>query len=221
MTGNPFTDPAGNRGFNPANVLPTSQPGDVPIGAPQPGADTATRQAFLPQELMTPFYNASGVNANLGTLLAGAVPDSVNFIRETMDPHNLTTMEQTFMDASHQDASEEMERLLVQQEGQFRNTPFHSAMPQQQGLIHDQLSRNMLNVGSQLALQRQELAGRLSSIPISGLQSSLEFGTQIPERLFNMSNQAFNAPYQIPLNVYSQLPFNSPTLVQTDQGGGK
>ena len=217
----PFVDPTSNRGFNPANVLPTSPPGDVPIGPPQPNADTATRQAFLPQELMSPFYNAQGVNANVGTLLAGNMPAITDFIGQTMDPNRLTDMEQTFMDTSYQDAQEMMQNLLVQQEGQFRNTPMSSALPEVQGQIMDRMNRGLLNVGSQLALQRQQLASRLAPMNISALNQAIDYGPRMSERLFNLANQAYNAPYQIPLNIYSQLPFNAPTLVQTNQGSGK
>ena len=216
---NPFTDPGGNRGFNPSQVLPTSGAGDRPLGAPQPGADTATRQSFMPQELMTPFYNAQGVNANLGTMFAGSMPNTMGFINDMMNP-NLNMMEQNFLNTSAQDAAEQMERMMVRQEGQFHNTPFHSALPAAQAEVFDQFNRNLLNQGSSLALQRMDRATQLAPIPIAGLQQSLDYGTQISERLFNMSNQAYNAPYQIPLQVYSQLPFNSPTLVQTNDGGG-
>lgn len=215
---NPFTDPTGNRTFTPGQTLP-NQPNDRPIPQANPGASTEARQAFMPPELLAPFYNAQGVNANLGSMFAASIPGTMDFINQQMSP-NLNQMERAFLDTSAQDAAELMERMMVQQEGQFHNTPFHSYMPQQQAQVFDQFNRNLLNQGSQLALQRMSNATQLAPIPIAGLQQSLDYGPQISERLFNLSNQAFKAPYEIPLNVYSQLPFNAPTLVQEPESGG-
>lgn len=217
---NSFTDPTGSRTFRPGSVLPTSTAGDNPIPALQPQADTATRQNFLPQELLAPFYNSAGVNANLGTMYAGLMPGMSSFLGGMMSPE-LNQMEQNFMNTSAQDAAEQMEQMMGQQTAMFHNTPFHSALPQMQANVYDQFNRNLLNVGSQLGLQRQQLANQSASLAMSGMQNSLDYGPQIAERLFNLSNQAYLAPYQLASQTYAQLPFNAPTLVQTGGGGGK
>lgn len=216
---NAFTDPTGTRTFGPGQVLPTSQPGDNPIPQMQPQANTATRQGFLPQELLAPFYNSAGVNANLGTMYAGLMPGLQQHL-SGMFSQGPNVTEQNFMNTSAQDAAELMQTVMNEQEGMFHNTPFHSAMPQMQANVYDQFNRNLLNVGSQLALQRQQLANQAGGMVMGGMQQSLDYGPQIAERLFNLSNQAYMAPYQLASQTYAQLPFNAPTLVQTDSGGG-
>lgn len=217
--GRSFSDPAGNRGFGPGMVAPTSAPGDLPMGATQTGASTAVRQSFLPQEMMAPFYNAGGVNANLGTMWAGMMPQVQSYLSGVMSP-NLNAMEQNFMNTSAQDAGELMENVMGQQEAMFHNTPFHSALPQMQANVYDQFNRNLLQTGSQLALQRLQTANQAAAFPISGLQQSMQFGPDLAERMFNLSNAAYRSPYEIPLQTYAQLPFNAPTMVQTG-GQGK
>lgn len=218
-TPNAFTDPTGQRTFRPGMTLPTSAPGDVPIPNMQPQPDTATRQGFMPPELLAPFYNSAGVNANIGTMYAGLMPGLGQHIAGMMSQGPNVT-EQNFMNTSAQDAAELMERMMGEQEGMFHNTPFHSALPQMQANVFDQFNRNLLNVGSSLALQRQQLANQAGGMLMSGMQQSLDYGPQIAERLFNLSNQAYLAPYQLASQTYAQLPFNAPTLVQTGGGGG-
>lgn len=219
LRSNVYTDPAGNRGFGPGMIGTNSPSNDNPMWRPQQGMNTQMRQAFLPPELMSPFYNAQGVNANLGTMFAGMMPQVQSHISSVLNPA-LTANESNFLNTTAQDASELMERMMTQQEAMYRGTPFHSAVPGAQAEVFDQFNRNLLQTGSQLAMQRLQTANQVAAMPIAGLQQSIDYGPQMAERLFNLSNQAYAAPYQIPLQVYSQLPFNSPTLVQSGGGGG-
>lgn len=217
---NPFSDPTGSNTYSATGVQSGNPHYSTGAAGPTlPDPDTALRQSFMPEEFMAPFYNAQGVNANLGTMFAQLMPQTMGFLGAQMSP-NLNAMEHNFLNTSAQDAAELMQRMMVQQEGQFHNTPFHSALPQAQAEVFDQFNRNLLNTGSQLALQRQQSAGQLAQIPIAGLQQSIDYGPQVSERMFNMLNSAYNARFQTPLQVYSQLPFSAPTLVQTGGGGG-
>lgn len=205
--------------FTPGDVLPTSQPGDQAIPRMQPQASVQTRQNFLSPELLVPFYNSAGVAGNVGTMFGGMLPQMRDFMMSQTDPR-LNQMERSFMAASAENSRKALGDLLQRQESQFELMPFHSELPRAQGELQEQLNRDLLQQGSQLSMARQSIGAQMAPMAFQGIQQAAQTGPNLVERLFNLATQAYSAPYQIPLNIYSQLPFVAPTVIQQSGGGG-
>jgi len=217
--------------MSPGQQIPGSQSGDNPLTAPQPGATTAVRQGFLDPSLTAPFYNAAAVAGNAGTQMgqlgqqsAALAPQANNFLSGLFS-NNLNPMEQSFMAASLGNALVGMQQGMNRQEAQFEGTPFHSALPQAQGQVMEQMFRDMFQQGSQMGLQREQLATQASGQPfnqamtgLGGAMTAAQIGPQMSQGLFNMANAHYNAPYSLPMNLWSGVPISSPTVLAS-QGG--
>lgn len=205
--------------FTPGSVLPTSGPDDKPIPAIQPQASLETRQNFLDPSLLTSFYNTGAVAGNMGTMYGSMLPQMRDFMMAQTSPR-LNQMEQGFMAASTENSRKTLEDLLQRQEAQYELMPFHSELPRAQGELQAQMNRDLLQQGSQLAMARQSIGAQMAPMAFQGMHQAMDVGPNLVERLFNLATNAYSAPYQIPLQVYSQLPFVAPTVVQQSGGGG-
>lgn len=226
-TGEPFANVGSGNNFgfgtSPAVNQVGEQVPDAPPGAtlpgPIPGAPQATRNAFMPAVFTAPYYNAAATAGNLGTMqTAGVAPYAANFMQQQFSP-TLNPMEQSFMQAGLSNASRALEQGMLRQESQFEDTPFHSALPRAQGDVMSQVADSLIGQGSQLGLQRMQMANQLAPFPFNyGLQAA-QVGPNMSERYFNLLNNAYQQYTTLPLATYSQIPIPSP-VVQTNSGGG-
>lgn len=200
----------GNSGINPRNTF-----------APNPTPDASYSNSFLPANMTANLFNLSGVAGNLGTMMGQTAPQAASFINDTFNP-NLNTMEQSFAQASMQDALRAMNQQTLRAEGQFENSPFHSSLPQVQREILSDTTNNLAKNFSQMGLQRQQIGAGLAQFPFQFPLQAADVGAQAAERTFNMANQAMNANLQFPLSIYNQIPTPGPVIATGggQQGGG-
>jgi len=175
---------------------------------------------FLHPNYTAGLYNLAGAAGNLGTYTGLLAPQAADFMSQLWNP-NLNNMEQTFLQSGTDSALRAQNQAMLRAEQQFENTPFHSGLNQARQDIVNDTTRNLAQSASQAGLQRQQLATSASQFPFEYTLNAANVGAQAGERLFNMSNQAYAAPYQIPLSVYSQLPIAAPTIATNQGGGGK
>lgn len=194
-------------------------PNGLPIPYPQPAANEEIRHSFMSPNLTAPYYNAAGVAGNLGTLTGQVAPNAANFMNQLFNPQ-LNQMEQNFMGASLGNALAGMNEGFNRQEGQYEGTPFHSGLPQAQGDVMEQMMRDMFQTGSQMGLQRQQIAASQAQFPFQFTAEAAQIPVQMAQGMFNQANTAFNAPYQIPSAVWGGYPVTAPATV-VNQGGGK
>ena len=185
--------------------------------APNAAAPQEIRNSFMPQNFVSPYYNAAGVAGNLGTMATSVAPAATNFMEGMFSP-NLNTMEQSFLGAGMNNASRLLEQAMGRQEAQFEDTPYHSGLARVQGDVMNQFANDLVSQGSQLGLQRQNTAAQMSQFPFTyGLQAS-QVAPNMSERMFNMYNSAFQQGTQLPLSVYTQIPVPSPVVSQSSGG---
>lgn len=205
--------------IDPGQTFPNSSQGDNPILMPQPAANTATRQSFMPPNYMAPYYNAAGVAGNLGTMLGGAAPAAANFMQGMFDP-NLNQMESSFMGASLGNALRGMDQGFQRQEAQFEGQPGHSGLFAAQGDVMEQAMRDLMQTGSQMGLQREQLAAGMSQFPFTGTMEMANQPVQLQSQMYNQLNNAWAQPYQEANTVYSGIPVSAPAVI-ANQGSGK
>ena len=209
----------GNGAQAPGSTYQLGPEGQQPfIQNPDGSNSDRTSNEFLHGNYTAPFYNLAGVAGNLGTMQGLIAPNAAEFQNQLFNP-NLNTMEQTFLQSGTDSALRAQEQAMTRAEGQFENTPYHSGLNQARQDIVNDTTRNLAQSASQAGLQRQQLATSASQFPFEFALNAANTGAQAGERMFNMANQAYSAPYQIPLSVYSQLPIQAPTIA-TSQGGG-
>lgn len=177
-----------------------------------------TTNNFLHSNYTAGLYNLAGAAGNLGTMTGLVAPQAADFLSQLFNPQ-LNSMEQTFLQSGTDSALQAQNQAMLRAEQQFENTPFHSGLNQARQNIVNDTTRNLAQAASQAGLQRQQLATSASQFPFEYTLNAANTGAQAGERLFNLSNQAYATPYQIPLSVYSQLPISAPTIA-TQQGGG-
>lgn len=217
--------------IHPGQQLPGSGAGDAPLQAPQPLADTGTRQSFLSPNLTAPSYNAAAVAGNAGTAMGQLAGQSANMVPQAnsfmsgLFSNNLNPMEQSFMGASLGNSLVGMQQGMNRQEAQFEGTPFHSALPQAQGAVMEQMFRDMFQQGSQMGLQREGLATQVANSPFNnamtgyaGASQQAQVGPQMAQGMFNMANAHYNSPQSLPLALWSGVPISAPTVLAS-QGG--
>ena len=185
---------------------------------PNPVPNSDYSNAFLPANMTANLFNLAGVSGNLGTMMGSVAPQATNFLQGMFNP-GLNPMEQNFAQASLYDNSHLMNQAMLRAEGQFENSPFHSSLPQVYREIMNDTTNNTAKNFSQMALQRQQLSTSLAPTVFDFPIKAADVGAQAGERLFNISNQAYAAPYQIPLSLYNQIP--TPGPVVTTGGGGQ
>ena len=187
---------------------------------PNPDGSNSDRTSndFIHSNYIAPYYNLVGVAGNLGTMQGLNAPAAAQFQNQLFNPQ-LNQMEQTFLQSGTDSAIRAQEQALTRAEGQFENTPFHSGLNQARQDVVNDTTRNLAQSASQAGLQRQQLATSASQFPFEYALNAANMGAQAGERMFNMANSAYSAPYQIPLSVYSQLPITAPTIA-TQQGSG-
>lgn len=196
------------------------RPDGTQIPGAQPQASQSIRNNFLPATFAAPYYNAAATAGNLGTMqTAGVAPAAAQFMQQQFSP-TLNPMEQSFMQAGMSNASRALEQGMTRQESQFEDTPFHSGLPRAQGDVMSQVADSLIGQGSQLGLQRMQMANQTAQFPFTyGLQAA-QVGPNMSERYYNLLNNAFQQYTNLPLSTYSQVPIPSP-VVQTSQSGGK
>jgi len=203
--------------------FPTSQNTSTSVQsspAPDPYAPTDTyRNNFLSSTYTAPYYNATGVAANVGTMLGQAAPGASNFLQQTFNP-SLNTFEQAFLGAGLGNALTTQEQGFNRQEAQFENTPFHSGLNQAQGDVMNQTSRDLMSIAGQMGMQRQQLAGSMVQYPFEGALQAAMVGPQMSERMYNLANNAFSQPQQTAMQVWSGVPVPSPAVITGGQSGG-
>lgn len=214
--GQQYTPPT----INPGQVFPNSAGGgDVPLLAPNPGPNQDVRNQFLNPNFTDPYFAQAQAAANLGSTAAGAVPAAGQFMQQLFNP-NLNQFEQAGLQAGMGNAQKLLEQGMTRVEDQYENNPYHGALPQQQGEVMNQFGRDAMSQASQMALQRQQLATGAMSTPFDITTKQAAVAPQASERLFNLSNTAFNQPYNLPMQVYSQIPLASQTLIPQTQSQG-
>lgn len=176
----------------------------------------------LPQQYTAPYYNAAGVAGNVGTMLGQSAPAASNFLQGLFSP-TLNSFEQAFLGAGLGNALTTQEQGFNRQEAQFENTPFHSGLPQAQGDVMNQTSRDMMSIAGNMGMQRQQLANQQVQYPFQGALQAAMVGPSLAEREFNLANTAFSIPYQLPMSVWSGIPVPSPAVItgQGSSSGGK
>ena len=178
---------------------------------------TDISNSFLGNTYTAPFFNLAGVAGNLGTMAGQVAPQAFSFLNQLFNPQ-LNQMEQTFASSSLQDALRAMNQQTLRAEGQFENSPFHSSLPQVQREIVNDTTNNIANQFASMGLQRQQLATSAVQYPGNFAMQAADTGAQAAERMFNMSNVAYNAPYAQANQTYSQIPIAAPVV--TTGGGG-
>ena len=193
-----------------------------PASATPAAPSTSIQQQFMPPQLLAPYYNMSGVAGNLGTMVGSAAPAASQFLGSLFSPE-LNPMAQAYMQAGMGNALTGLEQGMIRQEEQFEGTPFHSALPRAQGETMEQFSRNAMQTGAQMGMQQQQLAAQAMPFTFQFPLQAAQAPVAAAEGMFNMANQAFMAPYQLPMQYYQQYPVQSPTVIAQPQqsGGGK
>lgn len=220
---NPSQSSSGGSGGGGSNSFytegPQYQQGSMPTGNSNFPDYTQLSNTFLHPNFTAPYYNLVGVAGNVGTAAGSALPGATNFLNQLFNPQ-LNQMEQTFLQSGTDSALRAQEQAMTRAEQQFENTPFHSGLNQARQDVVNDTTRNLAQSASQAGLQRQQLATSAVQFPFEMPLNAANTGAQASERMFNIANQAYAAPWQIPLSVYSQLPITAPTIATNSGGGG-
>jgi len=182
-------------------------------------APVDTRNNFLSANYTAPYYNATGVAANVGTMLGQAAPGAASFLQDMFNP-SLNAFEQSYLGAGLGNALTTQEQGFNRQEAQFENTPFHSGLNQAQGDVMNQTSRDLLSTAGQMGIQREQLAGSMVQYPFEGSLQAAMVAPQMSERMYNLANNAFGQPQQTAMQVWSGVPVPSPAVITGQSGGG-
>jgi len=225
-------DPMGNFTPTPTNTGGGNTPAPTTGGGgnPQPQGPTEWNRVpnnvneylqFLEPNYTAGLFNLAGVAGNIGSMVGQTTPQATQFLGGLFSP-TLNPMEQAFMQAGGEEQRRAMEQAMLRMEGGFENMPYHSGLQQVQREVLRDANNSMLREASQLGLQRQQLATGALQYPLEMPINAANTAAQAAERMFNMGNAAYNAQYQIPLSIFSQLPYAAPTVLQTQgQQGGK
>lgn len=207
--GTPLTN---SNTINPGQTLPNSQAGDNPVVAPQPSANQATRNSFLGSAETAPFYNMAGVAGNLGTASGAAVANASNFYQQELSG-NLTAAEKASLQAGQQTASSNLAQGMNQVNEQYENNPFADSRVREQGNLMNQSANNLLTNASNMGIAQNQTAAGIASQPFTLTQNAANTGATAATDLFNMANTAYNAPYQLAEQTYSQIPISGSTIL--------
>lgn len=214
-----------NYGYNPQMAgSGTQNPVDSPDSGiktiqPASAANNSVRNSFIPPNLTSPFYNASGVYGNLGSYTGAMVPQAASFMNQLWNP-NLNNFEQSFLDAGSQNAAKLMQQGLMRVEDQFEGTPMHSSLPRMQGEVINQYARDLTGQAGQMGMQRQQLGAQMSQFPFQATSGFAGMNTQNAQQLYNLAQNQYNSSLAPALSYWAQAPFAQP-ITTISQGGGK
>lgn len=194
-------------------------PQSMPMSPPQYSAPAETRNAFLPQNYTAPYYNAAGVAGNIGTMMGAIAPGAASYMQGLFSP-TLNNFENAFLGAGLGNAMVGLEQGMNRQEAQFEGTPYHSGLAQAQGDVMNQTSRDLISMGGQMGMQRQQLANQMAQYPFDMAMQSSMVGPTMSERMYNLANNAFQTPLQFGTSIWSGIPVPSPAIQQNSSGGG-
>jgi len=204
--------------LNPGQTLPYSNDGDLPLQSPYGNPPTSTSQQFLNPSLVAPYYNAAGVAGNLGTL-TGQNAQAANQFQAGLWNPNLNNFEQSFLQAGLGNNQVLLNQMMAQQNAQYQDTPFHSSLARSQNDLMAQMGRDTLSQAAQMGMQREGIGAQMSTFPFQYTQQAANVGADMSERMFNMYNQQFNNPFQVPLAYYAQSPMLTPSIIPQGQSG--
>lgn len=174
---------------------------------------------FMPDILSNPFVSGINSATQMGSFASQAAPAAGHFQQDLYNP-NMNAMETNFLGASASQGLRGLNSAMNRIDSQYEGAPGHSARPQQYMDAANQFADSMLSTGSQMGLQRQQMAtqnlGQAFGSPLQAISSAQESASG----LNNLAQNAMYQDMQYPQAIWSGTPITTPTLVQSSGGGG-
>lgn len=184
---------------------------------PLPGTDFTDR--FLPPILRDPFVSQLNAASQLGGFAAQAAPQAGAFQQGLYSP-GLNLMEATQLGSAGALGLRGLESAFNQINAQYENTPFASTRFRQMTDAGNQFAQQMANIGSQMGLQRQQMAAQNLPFAFGFPLQAGQAGQAAASSLLNLAGQGMTGELNFPLAAYSGFPVVSPAIVQGAGGGG-
>ena len=210
---------------NPYDPHPYANASQHNIGSnglmPTPGSLPGSQYTdmFMPDVLANPFVSGINTATQLGSFASQAAPAAGHFQQDLYNP-NLNTMEQNFLQSSADQGLRGLSTAMNRIDSQYEGSPGHSARPQQYMDAANQFATQMMNTGSQMGLQRQQMATQNLPQAFGAPLQAIESAQQSASGLNNLAQNAMYGDMQYPQAIWSGFPIMTPTLVQQPASGG-
>lgn len=205
----PYMAPPNFQGVPPG----TLHPSQIPSLASTPGG-TPTTQPFLSPGMIAPWYSYADTAGAIGTMGAQAAPGAAAWATEQFNP-GFNAHEQQFMQGMSELGSDQFTKTMAAVGQKFGQTPFHSAYLQAGHDLARNANKDLLQAGMGLQQQRQQQAGQQATRVLGSPMDAAGVGPQVAASVSQLLQQIGQQQYQFPLQLYTQIPFSAPTVIQS------
>lgn len=176
-----------------------------------PGADV--RSAFLPDVFKQPFLDGLSAAGTTASYAGQALPGAGNF-QAGLYSAGLNPMEQEFMNSSAYLGGLGLEQAFNTINDQYAMDPYHQGKNKAYYDGANQFAGQMMQTGSQLGLDRMELATQNLGQVFNQPNQSAQYGQQSAAGLYNAFDQAMLGDTKSPYAMWSNAPIQGSTYVQ-------
>lgn len=211
---NPFAE----LGFGDPHPLLNTPSLDQGIMTPPGIPSQEVRDRFLPPVFTEPFLDGLRAAGTTGSYAGMALPGAGAFQSGLYNP-GLNPMEANFLGSSALLGSLGLETAMNRISDEYAMTPFHSSKGKQYADAGNQFAAQMMNTGSNMALQRQQMAAQnLPNVFQFPLQAAAS-GQQSAAGLYNAFEQGMLGDTKLPMAYFNSYPVQSSVYVQPPAGG--
>lgn len=206
-------NPAGDQYAGMQNVYPGQQQ-----QFQNPAGIQATASNILPDIYRQPFLQGIEAAAQTGSYSAAALPGAAQFQQGLYSP-TLNPLEQQFMQSSGYLGSLGLEQAMNNIGSQYALDPGHNGQNKEYYDAANQFAAQMMQTGSQMGLDRMQMATQNLPNVFNQPLTSAAFGQQSAAGLNNAYSTARYQDTDMAYNIWANSPVAGGTYVQQPQGG--